>query len=66
MSCLTTWTPETQEDCVDLSRMVSVISEIDQKLDDLIARITALEGQVVSLGVTVYDMEARIAALEAP
>jgi len=43
MSCLTTWTPETQEDCIDIERLVSVISEIDDKLDDILARLTALE-----------------------
>lgn len=43
MSCLTTWTAETQEDCIDITRLVEVISEIDDKLDDILARLAALE-----------------------
>lgn len=43
MSCLTTWTPDTQGDCLDLDRLASVISEIDDKLDDILARLAALE-----------------------
>lgn len=43
MSCLTTWTPETQEDCIDITRLVEVITEIDDKLDDILARLAALE-----------------------
>jgi len=43
MSCLTTWTPETQGDCIDIERLVEVISEIDDKLEDILARLQALE-----------------------
>lgn len=43
MSCLTTWTTETQEDCIDMARLVAVITEIDEKLHDLIERVEALE-----------------------
>lgn len=43
MSCLTTWTPDTQQDCVDIDRLTAVITEIDEKLDDILARLAALE-----------------------
>lgn len=43
MSCLTTWTADTQADCIDISRLVDVITEIDQKLDEILARLDALE-----------------------
>lgn len=43
MSCLTTWTASTQEDCIDISRLIEVITEIDEKLHDLIQRVEALE-----------------------
>lgn len=43
MSCLTTWTPDTQGDCIDISRLADVITEIDSKLDDILDRLTALE-----------------------
>ena len=43
MSGLTTWTPDTQGDCLDIDRLASVISEIDDKLDDILARLAALE-----------------------
>mgnify|MGYP005989992705 CR=1 FL=1 len=43
MSCLTTWTQETQEDCIDIGRLIEVITEIDTKLHDLIQRVEALE-----------------------
>lgn len=66
MSCLTTWTPETQEDCIDIARLVDVISEIDTKLDDILARLTAVEGAVVDLTVAHNDLEARVTALETP
>jgi len=44
MSCLTTWTPETQEDCIDIERLAAVITEIDDKLHDILERLEALEG----------------------
>lgn len=43
MSCLTTWTADTQGDCIDIARLVEVITEIDDKLDDILARLSALE-----------------------
>ena len=43
MSCLTTWTPDAQEDAIDISVLVSVITEIDDKLHDIITRLEALE-----------------------
>ena len=43
MSCLTTWTPDTQQDCIDIDRLATVITEIDEKLDDILARLAALE-----------------------
>lgn len=43
MSCLTTWTAEAQEDAVDLTVLVSVITEIDDKLHDILERLEALE-----------------------
>lgn len=43
MSCLTTWTDDTQSDCTDLSRLVDVITEIDEKLHDILQRLDALE-----------------------
>lgn len=43
MSCLTTWTPETQGDCIDIDRLIEVITEIDHKLDGILARLDALE-----------------------
>jgi len=45
MSCLTTWTTDTQDDCIDIDRLVAVITEIDDKLDDILARLAALEAQ---------------------
>jgi hypothetical protein len=45
MSCLTTWTPETQQDCIDIERLAAVITEIDEKLDDILARLAAVEAQ---------------------
>ena len=43
MSCLTTWTADTQGDCIDIDRLAAVITEIDDKLDDILARLAALE-----------------------
>lgn len=43
MSCLTTWTAEAQEDAIDIAVLVSVITEIDDKLHDIIERLEALE-----------------------
>ena len=43
MSCLTTWTPDTQQDCIDIDRLASVITEIDDKLHDILERLDALE-----------------------
>ena len=43
MSCLTTWTPDTQQDCIDIERLAAVITEIDDKLHDILERLDALE-----------------------
>lgn len=43
MSCLTTWTQDTQEDVIDLARLIEVITEIDEKLHDIIQRLEAIE-----------------------
>jgi len=64
MSCLTTWTPDTQGDCLDIDRLVGVINEIDTKLDDILARLTAVESAVVDLTVAHNELAARVTALE--
>jgi hypothetical protein len=66
MSCLTTWTADTQADCLDLNRLVDVISEIDDKLDNILARLTAVEAAVVDLTVAHNELAARVTALENP
>ena len=66
MSCLTTWTAETQGDCIDMDRLAAVITEIDDKLDDILARLTAVEAAVLDLTVVHNDLAARVTALENP
>lgn len=43
MSCLTTWTQSAQDDALDIKVLVTVITEIDDKLHDIIERLDALE-----------------------
>ena len=45
MSCLETWTEETKEDCIDMERMVAVISEIDDKLHSILNRLDQIENE---------------------
>ena len=66
MSCLTTWTADTQSDCIDIDRLASVITEIDDKLDNILARLTAVEAAVVDLTVAHNELAARVTALENP
>ena len=40
---LTTWTDDAQTDADDINTLISVISEIDDKLHDIIGRLEALE-----------------------
>lgn len=46
MSCLTTWTADAQEDAIDITVLVQVITEIDGKLHDILERLDALENPV--------------------
>tara|TARA_B100001093_G_C26802509_1_gene1004055 strand:- start:1204 stop:1344 length:141 start_codon:yes stop_codon:yes gene_type:complete len=43
--CLETWTEETKEDVNDQDRLVKIISEIDEKLQNILERLEALEGK---------------------
>lgn len=45
MSCLTTWTEDAQQDAVDITVLVTVITEIDDKLHDILNRLEALEAR---------------------
>lgn len=43
MSCLITWTADAQEDAIDIAVLVEVITEIDDKLHDILERLDRLE-----------------------
>lgn len=46
MSCLTTLTDDAKQDCLDIeNHLVPILEEIDHKLDDILARLAALEAR---------------------